>query len=96
MQWITVAKPPLRTLEQLDLVAAQIGPEPEGLIARYAGVGDDGFLRVVTVWESREHADRFLVASLGPALARVLGPEPAGAPELVGIEIARAYPVAVS
>jgi hypothetical protein len=37
------------------------------------------------------HADRFFAEKLGPALAKVLGPEPAGAPEVVGIDVVRSY-----
>ena len=57
--------------------------------ARYCGVAA-GVLRVITVWDSREHAERFLAERLGPALARVLGPEP-GRPEVLGLEVARSW-----
>ena len=43
------------------------------------------------MWESKAQADRFFTDTLGPALARTLGPEPVGAPEVVGIEVVRAY-----
>lgn len=46
---------------------------------------------LATLWESKAHADRFLAEKLGPALGKALGPEPAGAPEVVGIEVARSY-----
>jgi hypothetical protein len=90
MEWIAVATPPYKSIEQFDAVIAQLGEEPEGLEARYAGTTDDG-IRVVTLWESRVHADRFFTEQLGPALAKVLGPEPAGAPEIVGINVVRSY-----
>ncbi len=90
MQWIAVATPPFRSIEQFDAVLAQLGGEPDGLEARYAGTAD-GTLRVVTLWESKAHADRFFAETLGPALAKVLGPEPAGAPEVVGIDVVRSY-----
>lgn len=90
MTWIAVATPPFQSIEKFDSVMAQIGSEPEGLEARYVGTVD-GSVRVVTVWESQEHADRFFTGILGPALATVLGPEPAGAPEIVGIDVARTY-----
>ena len=48
-------------------------------------------LRVVTLWESKAHADRFFAETLGPALAKALGPEPVGAPEIIGIDVARSY-----
>jgi hypothetical protein len=91
MQWIAVATPPFGSIEQFDAVLARVGPEPTGLEARYAGQADDGKLRVVTIWESKADADRFFATTLGPALATVLGPEPVGAPETVGIEVARCY-----
>jgi hypothetical protein len=91
MQWITVAIPPFGSIEQFDKVRAQVGEEPAGLQARYVGTADDGKLRIVTLWESKEHADRFFAERLGPTLARALGPEPVGKPEVIGIDIARSY-----
>jgi hypothetical protein len=90
MQWITVATPPFGSIEQFDKVHAQHG-EPAGLEARYVGRADDGTLRIVTLWESKAHAERFFAETLGPALAKTLGPEPVGAPEAVGIDVARSY-----
>ncbi|MGH9211865.1 MAG: hypothetical protein ACRD2C_14460 [Acidimicrobiales bacterium] len=91
MQWITVATPPLESIEQFDKVLAHLGREPDGLEARYVGAADDGKLRVVTLWDSKAHADRFFANTLGPALAKVLGPEPVGAPDAIGIDVARSY-----
>lgn len=90
MQWIAVATPPFSSIEQFDQVMENIGTEPEGLEARYVGPSEDG-LRVVTLWESKAHADRFFAERLGPALAKALGPEPAGAPAVLGIDVARTY-----
>ncbi|MGH3996042.1 MAG: hypothetical protein ACRDTJ_01090 [Pseudonocardiaceae bacterium] len=90
MQWITVATPPFGSIEQFDAVLAHLGGEPDGLEARYVGTAG-GTLRVVTLWKSKAHADRFFAEKLGPALAKVLGPEPAGAPEVVGIDVVRSY-----
>jgi len=90
MKWIAVATPPYGSIEQFDAVMAQLGDEADGLEARYVGTTDDG-LRVVTLWESKEHADRFFAERLGPALSKALGPEPAGAPEVMGIEVERSY-----
>lgn len=90
MQWIAVATPPFTSIDQFDRVMENLGPEPDGLQARYVGPCDDG-LRVVTLWESKDHADRFFTDRLGPALAKALGPEPAGAPTVLGIDVARAY-----
>jgi hypothetical protein len=91
MQWITVVTPPFESIEQFDKILAHLGGEPNGLEARYVGPADDGKLRVVTLWESKSHADRFFADTLGPALAKVLGPEPVGAPETIGIDVARSY-----
>lgn len=90
MQWIGIATPPFESIEKFDAVMAQVGDEPEGLEARYVGT-TGGELRVVTVWESKEHADRFFAERLGPALAKALGPEPVGAPSVVDVEVARSY-----
>lgn len=90
MQWISIVTPPFGSVEQFDQVMQQVGAEPEGLQERYVGNTADG-LRVVAVWDSKQHADRFFADQLGPALAKVLGPEPAGRPDVLGVEVARAY-----
>src|ERR671932_2951175 len=76
MQWMTIATPPLESVEQFDTVLAGQTAEPDGLEARYVGTTENGELRIVTVWESKAHADRFFTQTLGPALAKALGPEP--------------------
>ena len=90
MQWIIVATPPFSEIERFDAVLDELGGEPDGLQARYVG-RVDGALRVVTMWESKEHADRFFAEQLGPVLAKVLGPEPAGPGDVTGIEVLRSY-----
>ena len=91
MQWVTVAIPPFESIEQFDKVIAQLGEPPDGLQARYFGTADDGQLRYVALWESKEHAERFFAETLGPTLARALGPELVGRPEVIGIEVIRSY-----
>ena len=91
MSWITVATPSFASLEQVDAVLAQLDGAPDGLEARYIGRADDGTLRVVSLWQSKAHADRFFTEKLGPAVAKALGPEPVGASDLLGIEIERSY-----
>lgn len=91
MQWMTIATPPFRSLEQFDTVLSQVAGEPAGLEARYVGTAEDGALRVVTLWRSKAHADRFFAEVLGPVLAKALGPEPVGKPEVVGVEVAHSY-----
>lgn len=90
MQWIAVSTPPFESLEQVGDVMSQMNGEPDGLEARYIGTAD-GSPRIVTVWESKAHADRFFAETLGPILAKALGPDPAGKPEIVGIDVARSY-----
>jgi hypothetical protein len=89
MQWITVATPPFQSIDQVERVLAEVG-SPDGLDARYVGTAD-GQLRIVSLWESKAHADRFFAETLPPAFARALGPEPVGNAEVIGIEVARAY-----
>jgi hypothetical protein len=91
MQWMTIATPPLDSVKQFDAVLAGQTAEPDGLAARYVGTTDNGELRIVTVWESKAHADQFFTQTLGPALAKALGPEPVGKPSVVGVTLARAY-----
>ena len=91
MQYITVATPPTGGIEGFDQVVAHLGDAPDGLVARYAGAVDDGTVRVVSLWESKADADRFITERLGPALATVLGPEPVGMPEAIGISVSRQY-----
>lgn len=64
-------------------VEAKIGVEndpPEGLIVHTASEVD-GQLKIVDIWESEEHADRFGQERLGPAIAEVAGQAMAGPPE---------------
>jgi heme-degrading monooxygenase HmoA len=91
MQWMTVATPPLKSIDQFDSVIADQSAEPDGLEARYVGTTENGELRIVSVWESKAHADRFFTTTLGPALAKALGPEPIGQPAVVGVAVARTY-----
>jgi hypothetical protein len=91
MQWMTISTPPLKSVEQFDTMLAGQTAEPDGLEARYVGTTENGDLRIVAVWLSKAHADQFFTQTLGPALAKVLGPEPAGRPEVVGLAVARAY-----
>ncbi|HEV3364293.1 MAG TPA: hypothetical protein VG795_09170 [Acidimicrobiia bacterium] len=91
MTWITVATPSFASIEQIDSVLAQLDGPPDGMEARYIGTAADGTLRVVSLWQSKEHAGRFFAEKLGPAVAKALGPEPVGASDLLGIDIKRSY-----
>ncbi|MGQ0575200.1 MAG: hypothetical protein ACT4RN_13485 [Pseudonocardia sp.] len=91
MTYLTVVDDaPVRTVANLDRLMTEFLTEPEGLAARYAGTVD-GRLCIVAVWDSRAHADRFLTERLGPALARLLGPEPAGCPTELGVQVEHSY-----
>ena len=46
---------------------------PEGLIMHTAAVTTDGELRVIDIWESRDHHERFLAIRGCPALFDVTG-----------------------
>ncbi|KJK46572.1 hypothetical protein UK23_23120 [Lentzea aerocolonigenes] len=92
--WLTIATPPTDSLETLDKMMNSL--VPDGLRARYA-CRADGKFQVIAVWESKEHADRFFHETLGPVIARVLGPTPAGGPAVnTGMEVLREFVPAVS
>ena len=91
MPWITIGTPPFDSIEKMDEVFAQVGALPDGSQARYAGKAEDGTLRIVTIWETRAHADRFFTETLGPTLAKLMGPEPVGTPDVLGIDVQRSH-----
>lgn len=91
MEYITVVlDAPIGSVQKLDKLMAEIGHEPEGLVARYAGTVE-GRLGIVGIWDSEADADRFFTQELGPALAKVLGPEPAGLPQEKRLNVEHRY-----
>lgn len=67
---------PGATLEQYDEVDRKLGAEvPEGAHLHIAGLTDDG-LKVIEVWDSPEHIERYMEAGLGQALEEAQVPEP--------------------
>jgi hypothetical protein len=67
---------PGATIDQYDQVDQQVGPEkPEGAHVHIAGKTDDGF-RVIEVWDSTGHIDRFMESGLGQAMQQAQIPEP--------------------
>ena len=70
-----------RTLEPLNF------PDdwPDGLLA-HAATEVDGRLRVMDVWESREHFDRFVEQRLRAAIGEVMG-DRAEAPEVTETQL---------
>jgi quinol monooxygenase YgiN len=92
MPYITVATPPMRSIAQFDEVMDRLGEPPAGLRERHVGTTADGTLRIVSVWESKQAADRFLASDrLGAAVAQVLGPEPTGTPDVLGVDVERSF-----
>ena len=87
MTYITVVDDsPAGTVENLDKLMTDILPEPDGLVARYAGMVD-GTLCIVGIWDSREHAETFMRRDLGPGLRRLLGTARTTPPRSVGFEV---------
>ena len=59
------------TVEQFDKLDAAIdvrGNRPDGLIFSLSGPIEGGW-RVIDLWESRAHFDRFVAERVGPAMA---------------------------
>jgi hypothetical protein len=88
---ISIATPSFASVDEVDAVIAKLDGPPEGLNARYIGTADDGQLRVVSLWETKAHAERFLTEKLGPAVAAALGPEPNGASDVLFVDVEREY-----
>jgi len=59
---------------------------PDGLIIHTASEVD-GHLKIVDIWESDEHADRFGQERLGPAIAEIAGEQMAGPPDPSQLEV---------
>jgi hypothetical protein len=89
--YITVATPSFASIDQVEAVIAKLDGPPEGMRARYIGTTDAGELRVVSLWESKAQAERFMTEKLGPAVAAALGPEPNGASNVVFVNVEREY-----
>ncbi|MCE5291185.1 MAG: hypothetical protein LLG14_18385 [Nocardiaceae bacterium] len=95
MSYIFIMDSPAGSIENMERILSEVGEEPEGLAARYAGMVD-GQLKVIGIWDSKEQADRFFAERLGPAMAKILraegrtfaAPKP---PPMIGIEVAHSY-----
>lgn len=54
-------------------IADEVGEEPiEGLVVHAAGPHDGG-VRILSVWSSADHYERFVAARLSPAVGRATG-----------------------
>ena len=74
------------SVDGYDAVREKLGEEPpEGVLVQTAGAMESGGLRVFSVWESREHYDRFREDRLLPAIREGIGEEAAAGPS--GAEI---------
>jgi hypothetical protein len=64
-----------RTTTNYDFMAEKVGQGPfDGLIAHTAGFDDQaGVFRILDVWETREHAERFLAEQIQPLVEQ--GPQ---------------------
>ena len=65
-------------------VAERVSKHADGLIARYAGMNEQG-LAITTVWESKVHSDRFAAEHLLPAIRDLVG-EPNGNATMIDFE----------
>jgi hypothetical protein len=73
MAFATIFHVPTRAVTETARLHAD---PPEGLVTHLAGLAEDG-LRIVSVWESAAHHDRFVAERLHPALRRHgLGADP--------------------
>lgn len=89
MSVMSFATPPFADKESVQRVVAALGGEPDGLQARYV-TSHEGGIRIIAVWESMEHVQRFQKEKLGPALAQAMG-EPTGTPDLETCEVLSSY-----
>jgi hypothetical protein len=89
MAIVRILSPEAVTYEIYQQVSDKLDAEgglPEGLIIHTASEVD-GKLKIVDVWESEEHAQRFGEQRLGPAIMEVAGEEVGGPPRPDQIEI---------
>jgi hypothetical protein len=74
MAWAFIQDSPEASLDDYDRVTAELGSvDPDGLILHVAGESPGGGLRIIDVWESKEHYERFRDELLVPAFERAIG-----------------------
>lgn len=61
--------------ESFSALDDRIQPHARGLIARYAGMNEQGLV-VTAVWESKADADRFVAEHLAPTAREMFGDAP--------------------
>lgn len=71
MSYAIVTQAPGVDISWHHTLERELGDDPiDGLIATYAGTGPDGMC-VISVWESKAHAERFTAELLVPTLQRL-------------------------
>ena len=88
MSILTIATPPFTSIEEFKRLMTAVGPEPDGLEARYVVRNENGY-RVVAVWQSREHLEAFR-GRLATAITATFG-EPSGQPLMEAFEVLDAH-----
>ena len=89
MAIVRIVSPREITWDLYNQVQAKLdaeGDPPEGLIVHTA-VDNDGRPRIIDIWESEEHAERFGQERLGPAIMEIAGDQVGGPPEPDQVEI---------
>lgn len=74
--WIEF-QPPMGA-EQYDELDARVDPlrnRPDGMLYHTAGPSPNGGWRILDIWESRAHFDRFFAETVQPAMVELLGEE---------------------
>jgi hypothetical protein len=89
MPIVRIVSPDEVTYEVYQQVEAKLDAAnnpPDGLIVHTASEVD-GKLKIVDIWESEEHAQRFGQERLGPAIEEIVGPDAAGPPRPDQVQI---------
>ena len=73
MAWGFIGELPI-SRDQYDRLNGEIKEDPDGLILHTASEHGGG-MRIIDVWESEDAWTRFRDERLGPAIAKVVGPD---------------------
>ena len=96
MPYAIVIDSPGQTMAEYRRVQEEMGDEQSpGLIARAAGPTETG-VRVIVIWETKAHADRFFAERVAPAWTKVYGRSPDSAAaflEVEDLEVPAGYPL---
>jgi hypothetical protein len=86
MAWGFISELPI-SREQYDRLNGGIAQDPEGLILHTSSEKDDGTMRIVDVWESKEAYERFEQETLMPAIGSMAAQAPEGPPPREEFEV---------